>query len=225
MQPGRKEHVVTSFIQEPRLKVSKFEQFRGWVNENAEFRAFVGSLEEAARLKCDQFVELGVKTAMNSNCITRVLNTLGRKSELTCVDLDKAAQKYFKERNIPQDGPCKSRFVLASSFEYAKEFDKQCAWVFIDGCHCFHCTTKDLEAWCPKIVKGGIVIFHDCDWRVQLRPPSQRIGHKKRQPVGVYDAQFKSEYLQEEFYLVHYLEGAIDPKRMYWNGMGIWRKK
>jgi len=48
------------------------------------------------------------------------------------------------------------------SWDMAKEVtDGTLDMVYIDACHSYECVKKDLEAWTPKVKKGGIVAGHD----------------------------------------------------------------
>jgi hypothetical protein len=185
--------------------------------------AFVGSIEHSAQLKSDNFCEIGVKHAGSSLCITQALNALGKKSNLFCIDVDPKSGEKFK-KNVPQNGPCKGTFIHGCSWKVVDQVPNELAWLFIDGCHCYDCTRKDIELFVSKVQRDGIVIMHDCDYRVQLRAPSQRCGGTRKK-VGVYDAMMKTPELTESCYLIHMVEGAIDPKGFYWNGLAVWRKK
>ena len=33
--------------------------------------------------------------------------------------------------------------------------------VYLDACHTYDCVTKDLQAWFPKVKKGGVMAGHD----------------------------------------------------------------
>jgi hypothetical protein len=216
----RVEHVVNSRVVYPTLPIDQF--FRGWINIE-EMPAFIGSIEHASTLKCPNFCEIGVKHAGSSLCITQALNKLKRDSRLFCIDVDENAGTHFKA-NVPQTGTCKGQFIHGCSWKVSDKVPDQLSWLFIDGCHCLECTLSDIKAFCPKVVKDGLVIFHDCDYRVQLRRPTQRCsGTRKR--VGVYKAMFSSQIVQEQFYMIHMVEGAIDPKNLYWNGLAVFKKK
>lgn len=39
--------------------------------------------------------------------------------------------------------------------------DKSLGLVYLDACHLFQCVLQDLEAWLPKLVRGGIMAGHD----------------------------------------------------------------
>lgn len=51
------------------------------------------------------------------------------------------------------------------SVEAAKEVKDACLdFVFIDADHSFSAVCADIEAWFPKVKKGGYVLGHDWDW-------------------------------------------------------------
>jgi hypothetical protein len=55
--------------------------------------------------------------------------------------------------------------IRKTSVEGAKEFkDNSVDIVFIDACHSYECVKEDIEAWLPKIKKGGIMAGHDYYW-------------------------------------------------------------
>lgn len=42
-----------------------------------------------------------------------------------------------------------------------KEFTDPIHLLFVDGGHSYEIVKKDIENWCPKIVRGGVIAFHD----------------------------------------------------------------
>lgn len=51
--------------------------------------------------------------------------------------------------------------IVAPSLEAAKIFDKPIELIFIDGAHEYDLVLSDFEAWFPKIILGGRIVFHD----------------------------------------------------------------
>jgi predicted O-methyltransferase YrrM len=50
-----------------------------------------------------------------------------------------------------------------TSLEASRWFsDGSLDFVYIDGNHALHYVLEDLEAWTPKVRRGGIVAGHDC---------------------------------------------------------------
>jgi len=62
--------------------------------------------------------------------------------------------------------------VRKPSVEAAKEFDNALRFVFIDADHRWNGILSDLEAWWPKVQKGGIFAGHD--YRVAAWPDVAR---------------------------------------------------
>jgi predicted O-methyltransferase YrrM len=57
------------------------------------------------------------------------------------------------------------RLVIEKSWEAAALIDESFAFVFIDGNHSVG-IWRDIPAWTPKIIPGGIIAFHDYDvWK------------------------------------------------------------
>lgn len=56
-----------------------------------------------------------------------------------------------------------THFTQGDSVEVAKAFNKEISVIFIDGDHSYEGCKRDIEAWYPKMKKGGVMLFHDCD--------------------------------------------------------------
>ena len=55
--------------------------------------------------------------------------------------------------------------VKKLSIEAAKDFDDHSlSFVYIDASHEYESVVNDLNAWYPKVKKGGILAGHDWDW-------------------------------------------------------------
>jgi hypothetical protein len=220
---SKNNHRYRSSMVEPTLDPGSFN--RGWITE-PELALFVGSLEEAAALKASTFVELGTQYCGSALCVKQVLDRLGREARLRCADVDPETRCRFDEafaKSPPKS--CSPSLYVGNSWDLAQHVTEPVAWVFIDACHCRKCVEKDIAAWAPKVVPGGLMLFHDCDYRVQQRKPgSQRMAHEPRD-VGVYDAMMLSLPLHRDFYLVAYIEGALDKHDQYYDGLAVWRRK
>lgn len=98
-------------------------------------------------------VEVGVQNGFFSMEILK-----DWKGELKCVDrwIEKS------EESIATDNVGSHRMIKGDSVESAKLFeDESLDFVFIDAGHRFEEVKADLEAWFPKVRKGGIVSGHD----------------------------------------------------------------
>jgi hypothetical protein len=123
-------------------------------------------------------VEVGVQLAVFS-C---VILTSWRGRRLYSVDpwLELSGEEYVDSSNVPQETQDyifgvaqrelaahgeRSRIVRKRSLEAAPEFsDGQLDFVYIDAQHHYEAVLSDLEAWWPKVRRGGLLAGHDyCD--------------------------------------------------------------
>jgi len=72
------------------------------------------------------------------------------------VNTEKIARRVMAELKF-------NNYELIKGFSYdaAKDFNEPIGMLFIDGCHCYECVKKDFLLWSPKIIKDGLIIFHD----------------------------------------------------------------
>ncbi len=55
--------------------------------------------------------------------------------------------------------------VRKASTVFAKEFNFPVEVIFIDGDHSYEGVKEDFEAWFPKVIEGGVMVFDDTqDW-------------------------------------------------------------
>jgi predicted O-methyltransferase YrrM len=72
------------------------------------------------------------------------------------------AQNIMRERISNHPLKDKVTIIIKDSIEGSKEFeDEFFDYVYIDGNHSYGSVQKDLEAWYPKVKKGGFLAGHD----------------------------------------------------------------
>jgi len=49
-------------------------------------------------------------------------------------------------------------------------------FVFIDACHSYEGCKADIEAWEPKVRKGGLISGHDSNWETVRRAVTEKFG-------------------------------------------------
>ena len=54
--------------------------------------------------------------------------------------------------------------ILGTAEEASENFDRPVEMIFIDGAHDYDSVRLDLEKWFPKVIDGGIIVFHDRQW-------------------------------------------------------------
>lgn len=98
--------------------------------------------------------EIGVKKGKFSK---QILNHW--KGTLLCVDVWTDEDDYFDAKNLL---PSQAVLIKDFSVEAAKRIkDESLDFVYIDADHRFESVMHDINAWFPKIRKGGIVSGHD----------------------------------------------------------------
>lgn len=90
----------------------------------------------------------------------------GKYKDYEVTDLETEALKQTQERA----DKCGFKIIQAWSLDAAKQFeDESLDFMFLDANHDFVHVAEDLNAWTPKIKKGGIVAGHDFFDSVQER--------------------------------------------------------
>ena len=114
------------------------------------------------------FLEIG--SYLGASAVV-IASALSNNSILYCVDtwqnetMDEGLRDTFAEftentktlasRIIPLRGRSE---IVASSFDFPLNF------IFFDGDHSYEGIKTDVDNWLPKLVNGGIVVFHDSGW-------------------------------------------------------------
>jgi len=72
------------------------------------------------------------------------------------------------------------------SIEVAKTFKQKIGLLFIDGGHAYEDIKSDFKSWSPKMIKGGVIAFHDIDsWTEPTRFINENIrGNRKYERLG-----------------------------------------
>ena len=119
-------------------------------------------------------VEVGTSAGINA---IEVLNLNKNITKLYCIDCYLTYAGYtdyiLDDDQTELRNNCISSFarqprtqlIMDLSTEAAKQFkDKSVDFVYIDANHAYKYIKEDIEAWLPKIKKGGIIGGHDWDW-------------------------------------------------------------
>lgn len=51
--------------------------------------------------------------------------------------------------------------IVKTSAEAAKDLNQPVALIFIDGSHDYESVKLDFDCWFPKLIDGGLIVFHD----------------------------------------------------------------
>lgn len=131
-------------------------------------------LEDGKFLQLFRGAEVGVYEAATSDYLLHCFSNL----QMFCVDPyvdysvhenDKTSSKMLecetKARNILSKYGERARLIKDYSVPAAKTIENESLdFVFIDAIHSFEAVTEDLNAWYPKVRRGGLISGHDFSW-------------------------------------------------------------
>jgi predicted O-methyltransferase YrrM len=120
------------------------------------------------------FVEVGVWKGMSACFMAVEIINAGKDIKFDCVDTwayvapeaGIAEQKYsgLYETFLANIAPVKERITTVRELSWdgaARYKDASLDFVFIDAAHDYASVVKDLNAWYPKLKKGGVLAGHD----------------------------------------------------------------
>jgi hypothetical protein len=138
----------------------------GWCDFRDLYTAISKQLKDG-----DTFVEVGAWKGQSIIHLCQRLQDQGKKVKLWAVDTfsgdaDTGTANVYPEfdANIEAAGCSEIKAVALPSVEVAPAFkDGTLAGVFIDAAHDFDSVLADINAWLPKVKRGGIFAGHDAD--------------------------------------------------------------
>ena len=104
----------------------------------------------ALQWKKPVIVNIGVLMCASMYC----LRAGSVSAQLVCVDIHKPRSKVHSW--------LKAKFIIADSKVCHKFFKDPIRLLFVDGDHRYAGVKADIAGWVPKVMVGGMVIFHDC---------------------------------------------------------------
>ena len=125
----------------------------------------------------DIFVEIGSFKGRSSIAMAVNIINSGKKIKFYCVDTWQGSSEHQKNPDVVS-GKLKKTFdnniepvnfvinaIQKPSTEAANLFENESlSFVFIDASHDYENVKKDIEAWLPKIKKGGTLAGHDWNY-------------------------------------------------------------
>jgi len=212
-----------------KLNFNDFPFNKGFSSDERNFILTTLQTASALNVNDKKFIEIGTFQGNTAKVIVTVLNKLKCNSKFFSIDLNQPywnkikkqeigwRPKHYWQKNcgIINNGTCVPNFIQGKSQEKSYLFDSVC-WCFIDGCHCYECVIGDLNAYAPKIVKGGLILLHDT--RDVKSGRSQWYHDKtKLRKFGVNKAIKDCSFLLQNF------EKILETQLRY--GMQVWKRK
>ncbi|WP_312562886.1 class I SAM-dependent methyltransferase [Anaerospora sp.] len=118
------------------------------------------------------FVEIGSYLGASASFIAEGILQSGHvESKLYCIDtwqnhaMSEGTRDTFAEflSNTEQYKEIITP-LRGMSTDIARTFQQQIDFIFFDGDHSYEGIKADVNAWLPKVKKGGMVVFHDIGW-------------------------------------------------------------
>lgn len=184
------------------------------------------TLEQAAKARIPAeeiptFVEIGTHRAVTAKALTLALADLRLRSRLRTIDIDFLNTNPRGEDGFyPRDAYAAMirtlegnkgiglgverdvEFIEKPAVEAAAEVPDPVVWVFCDGCHCEECVRGETEAYAPRIVPGGWLLYHDCGPQYRDYPPDQKYHGDASRAFHVIEYVETSDILERDFSLI-----------------------
>lgn len=164
-----------------------YQQIPGWCDFADFYRQVVGALSDGAHV-----VEVGVWQGSSTAAMAVEILNSGKAIRLDVVDhfasspeIDAAGIQPPDQRAAFEAHVAPVRHAIRDvhaekSWDAARHYaDESLDFVFIDAAHDQASVIRDLEAWWPKIKRGGCLAGHDRDWdgvQRALKPWSAKSG-------------------------------------------------
>jgi len=197
-----------------------------------DWRLLHMSLDEAIKahsINGGSFVEIGTLSAKTTKAVAEVLHDNRVLSTLITIDKSPAARSAFDGQFKDWWGTVSVQFVQGLSKDVLGDWDDlKVVWAFVDGCHCEECVAADIANLIPKMVPGGVIVFHDAGIQAALGMTVHKKYHGdgKKRLYGVTTAIGKSEGLKD-FELLYSCQAKLRPPNEptpIFGGVQVWRK-
>jgi hypothetical protein len=97
-----------------------------------------------------KFVEIGVNNGNTSRDMIKEIQV--RTNEFIYIGIDPGPSPVIHHHYVYHQG---------LSHEVANIIPNNLSWIFVDGCHCAQCVTRDAFLYVDKLAVGGEICFHD----------------------------------------------------------------
>lgn len=146
-----------------------YENIPGWFNFSPLYQRMVAEAQDGAR-----FVEIGAWKGRSTAFMGVEIANSGKNIDFTVVDTFQGSDEHKTEdaiiNNTLEDEFLKNtapirdyyKLLVMQSVTASRFFpDHSLDFVFIDAAHDYESVKQDIEAWLPKVKKGGVIAGDD----------------------------------------------------------------
>lgn len=150
--------------------INHFNQIEGWCDQGIieVYKAMAYTHNNAV------FVEIGSWKGKSAFCMASFIQAQNKNIKFYCVDTWRGSEEHSDDLDVVNNSlfdTFKKNTELVKNYiepiqlpslEAAKKFkDESLDFVFIDAAHDYENVKNDINAWYPKIKKGGTIAGHD----------------------------------------------------------------
>jgi predicted O-methyltransferase YrrM len=146
-----------------------YKNIHGWFNYPNFYKRMVDRMVDGSHC-----VEVGTWMGASAAFMAVEIINSGKNVKFDCVDTWKGSVEHCNVQEVINDtlfekflsniepvkhiiNPIRMNSVTAAGLYNNESLD----FVFIDACHDYEAVKKDVEAWYPKVKRGGIISGHD----------------------------------------------------------------
>lgn len=148
--------------------INSYKQIEGWCNFENIYQSMVNIHNNAT------FVEVGTWKGQSAVLMATLIANLNKNIKFYCVDTWEGSEEHSDDKDIKNKNlfdiflsntdPYKNYItpIRKTSVEASFDFPNESLdFIFIDAAHDYENVKNDIEAWYPKLKRGGTFAGHD----------------------------------------------------------------
>lgn len=160
-----------------------YKEIQNWFNYERVFDLAISKAEDGAK-----FVEIGVWKGGSTAYMGVEILKSGKKIEYDAIDTFEGSKEHGVVVGLYEEAMQNLKPILDlnivnlikghSQDVFSKYADETLDFCFIDGSHEYEDVKKDIQAYLPKVKKGGILAGHDYDalWSGVIKAVDELLG-------------------------------------------------
>lgn len=158
-----------------------------------------------------------------STAVLALGSRAGRREKVISIDPHTAASRDAFEHTLRSVG-VQDRVtpLFMTSAQASEQWRGPVRLLFIDGDHAYESVKLDIERWEGRVIDGGVIVFHDLNWKSVFRALDERIlrnpAYRIEGSIGcslvVSKGSSRNRHLIDELRVFNRLKQALRP----WKG-------